>query len=293
MKDRGRRTTAGNRMAKLLNEEEECQDEFYKVNYGGFQETATDNEYEAEEEGEDQVDSDFSIDENDEPVSDTEEESQRKKRRLVTKAYKEPAPKQKPKSPKPKPAASKETSDQQQTSDQGERKSIRKSTAAKSAATAQRVKIRTLEQKRKIKRPKEEEWIPTQAELLEEAKVTELENVQALERYQKMESEKKSRRTFKRTCFGPIIRYHSMRMPIIEESETNVEKPAKYVDPLTCLPYHDILSFKLIREAYYQQLEAHGDRNDPVMAKWLDWYSKNKEKTRQVRLNKNTVLKLS
>lgn len=43
-----------------------------------------------EDEAEDEVDSDFSIDENDEPVSDTEQEGPRKKRRLVTKAYKEP-----------------------------------------------------------------------------------------------------------------------------------------------------------------------------------------------------------
>lgn len=42
----------------------------------------------AEDEGEDIVDSDFSIDENDEPVSDNEEEGKKKKRRLVTKAYK-------------------------------------------------------------------------------------------------------------------------------------------------------------------------------------------------------------
>jgi vacuolar protein sorting-associated protein 72 len=61
-----------------------------------------------------------------------------------------------------------------------ERKSIRKSTAAKSAATAQRIKVRNLEQKKKIKRPKEEEWIPTQEELLEEAKITELENIKSL-----------------------------------------------------------------------------------------------------------------
>lgn len=33
-------------MAKLLDEEEECQDEFYVTNYGGFQDTASDNEYE-------------------------------------------------------------------------------------------------------------------------------------------------------------------------------------------------------------------------------------------------------
>lgn len=43
-----------------------------------------------EDEGEDEVDSDFSIDENDEPVSDTEQEGPKKKRRLITKAYKEP-----------------------------------------------------------------------------------------------------------------------------------------------------------------------------------------------------------
>lgn len=61
-----------------------------------------------------------------------------------------------------------------------ERKSIRKSTAAKSAATAHRIKVRNLEQKRKIKRPREEEWVPTQEELLEEAKITEQENLQSL-----------------------------------------------------------------------------------------------------------------
>lgn len=45
--------------------------------------------FRAEDEGEDVVDSDFSIDENDEPVSDTEaDENRPKKRRLVTKAYK-------------------------------------------------------------------------------------------------------------------------------------------------------------------------------------------------------------
>lgn len=61
-----------------------------------------------------------------------------------------------------------------------ERKSIRKSTAAKSAATLQRIKVRDLEQKKKVKRPREEEWIPTQEELLEEAKQTEKENLQSL-----------------------------------------------------------------------------------------------------------------
>ena len=42
----------------------------------------------SEEEGEDEVDSDFSIEENDEPISDHEEEKPKKARRLITKAYK-------------------------------------------------------------------------------------------------------------------------------------------------------------------------------------------------------------
>lgn len=61
-----------------------------------------------------------------------------------------------------------------------ERKSIRKSTAAKSAETAQRIKVRDLEQRKKIKKPVIEEWVPTQEELLEEAKITELENLRSL-----------------------------------------------------------------------------------------------------------------
>lgn len=39
---RERRSNAGNRIAKLLDEEE---DEFYKTSYGGFSETADDRDY--------------------------------------------------------------------------------------------------------------------------------------------------------------------------------------------------------------------------------------------------------
>ncbi|XP_066252127.1 vacuolar protein sorting-associated protein 72 homolog isoform X1 [Euwallacea similis] len=224
---RERRTKAGNRMAKLLDEEEECQDDFYKENYGGFQETESDNEYQAEEEGEDIVDSDFSIDENDEPISDNEdEESQRKKRRLVTKAYKEPVsvPKDKPKQ-RPKLSGPKLRNDPSISEDPSalalERKSKRKSTVAKTAETAHRIKVRDQELKKKPKKIKEEEWMPTQEELLEEAKVTELENLKSLERYQKMESEKKTKRISKKAYSGPIIRYTSMRMPLIEDLDTD------------------------------------------------------------------------
>lgn len=40
---REKRTNAGNKMAKLLNEEEE--DDFYKTTYGGFDEVEQDHDY--------------------------------------------------------------------------------------------------------------------------------------------------------------------------------------------------------------------------------------------------------
>lgn len=40
---RERRTNAGSKMAKLLNEEEE--DDFYKTTYGGFEEVEQDHDY--------------------------------------------------------------------------------------------------------------------------------------------------------------------------------------------------------------------------------------------------------
>lgn len=340
--NRDRRVNAGNRMSKLLDEEETCQDEFYKVNYGGFEETETDNEYEAEDEGEDIVDSDFSIDENDEPVSENDDEagSQAKRRGVLTKAYKEPKPTQKPrekptkKSPaKPKPrvrsTASTSASPSKLSSvELSERKSIRKSTAAKSAATLQRIKVRDQEQKKKVKKPKEEEWVPTQEELLEEAKITELENIESLEKYQKLETEKKIKRPTKRIYSEPVIRYESIRLPLIEDihckpTEADNEElqqryysrtfisilndpndvtynqlmptrkrlrrrqpppqrccisqlPAKYLDPVTRLPYHSMRCFRLIRDAYAQQLRANGDPGNALVAQWLSWYARQK-----------------
>ena len=65
---RSRRANAGSKMASLLNSEEA--DEFYKDTYGGFDEVENDNEFAYHSPVEDEVDSDFSIDENDEPKSD-------------------------------------------------------------------------------------------------------------------------------------------------------------------------------------------------------------------------------
>ncbi|KAG8322332.1 Vacuolar protein sorting-associated protein 72 [Homalodisca vitripennis] len=45
--------------------------------------------------------------------------------------------------------------------------------------------------------------------------------------------------------------------------------PAKYLDPVTHLPYCNIATFRVLREAYYQQLEARGDRGSAEIAAWL------------------------
>ncbi len=92
---RERRVNAGAKMSKLIDNEEE--DEFYSTAYGGFAEVANDNEFveNDEEHEEDYVDSDFDIDENEEPANesvnnDESEEFARKRpsRGVNTKAYK-------------------------------------------------------------------------------------------------------------------------------------------------------------------------------------------------------------
>ena len=71
------------------------EDDFYKTTYGGFNDEGDDGDfnYNSPQEDDDVVDSDFSIDENDEVKSDPEDdESSRKKAKrgdgVQTKAYK-------------------------------------------------------------------------------------------------------------------------------------------------------------------------------------------------------------
>lgn len=64
--------------------------------------------------------------------------------------------------------------------------------------------------------------------------------------------------------------------------------PAKYLDPMTQLPYKNVQTFRLLREAYYQQLEARTDTNDtsqnPELLRWLE----SRQKTRS-NLQRNTI----
>lgn len=46
-----------------------------------------------------------------------------------------------------------------------------------------------------------------------------------IEKYQKLENEKKIKRAVKKTYTGPMIRYHSLRMPIIDETRSEANEP--------------------------------------------------------------------
>lgn len=358
---RDRRANAGHGMAKLLNEEEEG-DDFYKNTYGGFTETENDRDYiqkNKDNDDDDSADSDISIDEDDEVISDTEDQPAERKRRVATKAYKEPvkkptaqaktpAERQKQKSPLKK-RPTKRSARSSFTVLDSAKILLRKSTAMKSAETELRMKVRS---ETKNKRPKQSriEALPTQKELLAEVEFTEKENIESLEKFKQMEIEKKKVRPTKRINTGPIIRYHSLSMPSVVEirpidstrdgengeedlppaprskrarvevvapdPKDRVERtfitfendvsdgyfstvfpskpkslkrkddflcamtklPAKYIDPVTKLPYRNVQALKIIREAYYQLLETIGpNENMPNLDKWLAWRQKSKE----------------
>lgn len=229
---RAPRKTAGNRMSGLLTREEE--DDFYKTTYGGFNEESGDEEYnEVRSESEDEVDSDFDIDEGDEPTSDHEEDEPKRKRRVVTKAYKEPIQLLKPK-PKPKPEAPPSSAPKsrperpppQEITEDGvdSRKQMRQSTTEHTRQTFLRVQERQV-QSRKKKGPHPDRPL-TQEELLEEAKITEEINIRSLENYERLEADKKKQVHKKRRCVGPTVHYHSMVMPLITDvtvKEENVD----------------------------------------------------------------------
>lgn len=308
-------------MASILEAEED--DDFYKTTYGGFNEEENDEEYHSENSESDDEDSDIDIDENDEVRSDMEDDEPKRKKRgaVSTKAYKEPAAKKEGENKKLKTEEkkSKPPPSIQIYHSSPEKKTLRKSTADRSKQREEREKERELKAKIlkdiAIQKRVAEVRRLTQEELLEEAKITEELNLQSLENYRRLELEKKSRRGVKQAHKGPLIRYHSLTMPMIEEipdDEEEEEKlvkkavtetgekcertfitftderimknyfnekrnkppvrqfcpvtrlPAKYFDPITQTPYATVQAFKLIRDAYMQQLQNETPRKSRV-----------------------------
>ena len=54
---------------------------------------------------------------------------------------------------------------------------------------------------------------------------------------------------------------------------------------MTQLPYRNVQTFRLLRDAYYQQLDAQSDANDPMispeLARWLEWRQRNNQNSQR------------
>ncbi|XP_034612603.1 vacuolar protein sorting-associated protein 72 homolog [Trachemys scripta elegans] len=226
---RAPRRTAGNRLAGLLNAEE---DEFYQTTYGGFTEESGDDEYKGDQsDSDDEVDSDFDIDEGDEPASDQDDDEPKRKRRVVTKAYKEPIKSLRPKKPDTAASSSQKVREEKsaplelQDEVGDSRKYMRQSTTEHTRQTFLRVQERQVQSKRKKGGTNYDRPL-TQEELLEEAKITEEINLRSLETYERLEADKRKHVQKKRKCVGPVIRYYSGTMPLITDlgvKEENVD----------------------------------------------------------------------
>lgn len=239
--ERPRRVNAGSKMSKLIDNEEE--DEFYTTAYGGFAEIENDREFvepKVEDHEEDYVDSDFDIDENEEPVeneaganNEANEEFARKRpiRGVFTKAYKEPPVKQtiKTENKEVVKKAVKAVDSQPKETDSTEAKEnkiLRNTTAQKRKELEERQKERAVSEL-KLKKKKESNGDApvreyrrlTQEELLAEAKITEEINLASLDAYQKLEIERKKSKSQKYVIKGPVIQYHSVTMPYIDVDE--------------------------------------------------------------------------
>ncbi|CAG2100520.1 unnamed protein product [Medioppia subpectinata] len=248
--NRIRRPNAGSKMCQLLDTEEVVVDHFYDDIYGGFQEDDNDIDYTTDNEttdGEDIVDSDFSIDENDEPISDdqNDEDLKRKTKRKQTYAL---VTNKRPKRMKPKITTESNAKEANELRvpvvidipDFGSIVSTQSLRTAKSddliekmfekrfkqnngpkTRFRQKCKPKVMKSKPKPK-PKSKgkscakEW--TQSELLKEAMITEKLNLQSLREYERLELERNKRpKTKKHTINGPFIRFNSVSMPLIEE----------------------------------------------------------------------------
>ncbi|NWY07730.1 VPS72 protein, partial [Nothoprocta ornata] len=213
-----------------------------------------DDEYRGEQsESDDEVDSDFDIDEGDEPGSEADESEPRPRRRGLPRAYREPIKtlrSKKPDAPSGSQRARAPPSElQDEVVDSECRKHMRQSTTEHTRQTFLRLQERQVQSKRKKGGPNHERPL-TQEELLEEAKITEEINLRSLgerrrrrrrrgggpdppvyallapaENYERLEADKKKQVHKKRKCVGPVIRYWSVTMPLVTElgKEENVD----------------------------------------------------------------------
>lgn len=283
--ERSRRSNAGSGMTKLIEEAEDEveKDDFYKTTYGGFEEEECDEDFKSDAEAaEDSFDSDFSDSEVEDDVESGGDDEDGKRKKKKQKVFK-PAAQSSSAAPKPKikKLSIKKVPPLARTSlDKQER--MRATTILKGTnVTKQQMTARRhpkLPQMRRL----------TQQELLAEARITEEKNLASLAQIMQCEEDKKNAKITKVRYQGPIIRFQSVRMPLVAEdgkadanggycsrsfleftdtksfpreyfptSKIRYPKkavcavtalPAKYKDPLTGLSYATIDAFKYIRQ---------------------------------------------
>jgi vacuolar protein sorting-associated protein 72 len=101
-----------------------------------------------------------------------------------------------------------------------EQRTFRKSTQEISRGfRKRREEEEEMKQWRTVRRPKKAKRQLTHEEMLEEAKWTELENLASLEAYTKTMAEKKKVKAKKVGFQGPVVRYLSVVMPLVEDAD--------------------------------------------------------------------------
>lgn len=251
---REKRSNAGSKMQALLQQTLAADDDdFYTSTYGGFNEVDDDNDFASDqEEADDELDSDFDVDEAqvEETAEGKEEEDEESKvsrrGKKVKLAYEVSAQNRARKEKQNKVQTKKE-----QTKKVEEKKEVKPKTSIpvkrpldkpppvppsdekrvlrtrvsiykdddEYEPVAKRRRSGSKRGKKKEKDRADKVW--TQAELLEEAKKTEIENLKSLEKYQlleleKLESKKRLKR-HERKLPSSYIRIVSTSMPLVEE----------------------------------------------------------------------------
>lgn len=295
---RSKRSNAGSKMASLIDNfaslTQPSEEDVYQTAYGGFNDEADDNDFVSdEEEADDELDSDFDIEETQEVVAevDDEEEGRSRRAKKTTKmAY--------------EVAAARRAQRDKKTVERP--KMVKKPTVTKTPVTTSRrdpalteasVVVDNLKRslrtrkplpsveeyeepvaKRKKSsnrsRPKEKnDKVWTQEELLKEAKETERENLASLMKYQlleleRIEAKKKAKRNT-REMPASFIRMHSTTMPDVEadlKDKSSDDKEITFVGPKK--RERTLISFS--DEAAFLTAFPHLSKGKPVKKKAMD-----------------------
>lgn len=108
-----------------------------------------------------------------------------------------------------------------------EQRMFRRSTQAVSEEHRKRLKEEAKRRRYSMPKKHRPQKKMTQQEMLEEAKWTEMENLASLEAFTRLEEEKRQVKEKKKVIKGPVIRFHSVSMPMISEPESSQ-------DPSSC-----------------------------------------------------------